>query len=373
MVSEADIRRLLEPVHDPELKRSIVDLGMVRHVDVDEDAVTVEVALTVAGCPLHARIRDDVLAALNGRVEGRVVRVRMGVMTPEERKHAITVARRPAPKVSAPVSAAPLAMPEEARPLKLAPYTVGVASGKGGVGKSTVTANLAVALARRGWRVGLMDLDVYGFSQGRLFGLGAGLEARGNKMIPRQAYGVQVLSMAMIVRDNQSIIWRGPLLGKAMRQFFEDAIWEPLDWLLLDLPPGTGDVALNVAQQVPSDLLIVTTPQPVATEVAIRAGWVARRLGQRVIGVVENMSYYRCAHGDVVRLFGEGGGEALARALGVPLLAQLPITVELRSMGDAGVPPASVPGSDMALAFDELAARLEGVLDARQANVVADP
>jgi ATP-binding protein involved in chromosome partitioning len=365
MLSETDIRRWLKPIQDPELRQSVVDLGMVRRVQVDDDAVTVAIALTVAGCPLHTRIREEVLSALAGRVKGRVVRVDMGVMTPEERKRAIALALSRGREQKTPSLVPPVVGQAEGHLVKLAPYTVGVASGKGGVGKSTVTANLAVALARRGWRVGVMDLDVYGFSQGRLFGLKPRVETADGKMLPQRAFGVQVLSMAMMVQDNQAIIWRGPLLGKAMRQFFEDARWEPLDWLLLDLPPGTGDVAVNVAQQVPSDLVIVTTPQPLATEVAVRAGWVARRLGQRLVGVVENMSFYRCPHGDVVKLLGEGGGEALARALQVPLLAQLPIVEDMRGLGDAGIPVASIPDAAIFEDFQGLAARLEQALGAR--------
>ncbi len=219
----------------------------------------------------------------------------------------------------------------------------GIASGKGGVGKSTVSANLAVALTETGARVGLMDLDIYGFSQGRLFGATepVTLDAE-EKIVPWHHHGVWLVSMGMFVDEDQPIIWRGPMLGKMMDQFFRDVAWPDLDVLLVDLPPGTGDMALNMAQRLPNaQLVLVTSPQPVAMHVARRAAEVARKTQQSIFGIIENMSYLRCPHGERLTIFGEGGGQQLAEELGVPLLGQIPLDPQIRQGGDQGQPTAS--------------------------------
>ncbi|MBX5467517.1 MAG: Mrp/NBP35 family ATP-binding protein [Firmicutes bacterium] len=351
MITESTIREALRKVRDPELGRSIVDLNMVRRVSVTGGQVTVAVALTVAGCPLHQRISDDVQAAVAALPGVESVAVELETMTEAERRQlfARTVHQEPRDTV------APLLA--ESSPTAI----IAVASGKGGVGKSTVTANLAVALHRLGSRVGVMDLDIYGFSQGRLFGVDSKAQVGPDqRILPWQAYGVHLVSMGMFVPEQQAIIWRGPMLGKAMQQFFQDVAWPPLDFLLLDLPPGTGDVALDIAQRVRrARLVLVTTPQTVATQVARRAAEVARRTGQEVLGVIENMSWVVCPHGERLAVFGEGGGQALATALGVPLLGQIPLEPALRQGGDEGRPlTATAPESETAEAFLAVAAQL---------------
>jgi ATP-binding protein involved in chromosome partitioning len=367
MATEAAVREALKSVRDPELNRNIVDLDMVRRVDIEGTRVRVEVALTVAGCPLHAQIAEDITAALK-RLDGvRDVSVTLGVMDEAERRRAFQRA------FGQPASAPPRSAEtgsgrrfqvqlEAAPPDLLKPETrtrlIGVASGKGGVGKSTVTANLAVALAQRGRRVGLMDMDIYGFSQGRLLGVHSEPTLTPDQKIrPWEAYGVAVVSMGMFVPEGQAVIWRGPMLGKVMDQFFADVAWGDLDYLIIDLPPGTGDVALDIAQKVRhAALLLVTTPQPVATEVAQRAAMVAIRTDQALLGVVENMSYLVCPHGTIMEPFGHGGGEALAALLGVPLLARIPMEPAVRAGGDDGRPiVVSAPDSEAGRAFYALA------------------
>jgi ATP-binding protein involved in chromosome partitioning len=239
---------------------------------------------------------------------------------------------------------------------------IGIASGKGGVGKSTVTANLAVALSRLGYRVGVMDMDIYGYSQGRM--LGAQGQAHANeaqKVIPLQAHGVHVVSMGMFVQGNQAVVWRGPMLGKMMQQFFTDVAWPQLDYLLIDLPPGTGDVALDMATRLPkASLVIVTTPQVVAREVAMRTADVAHRADQRILGVVENMSYVPLAQGQRMEIFGHGGGEELSQSLDVPLLGQVPMESAVREGGDAGVPVLiKAPDSEAAQTFLQIAQKID--------------
>lgn len=378
-LNEASIRTALAAVKDPELGHSIMDLGMVRQVQVDDTgAVSVEVALTVAGCPLHEQIDQDVRAAV-GQVPGvRDLTVHLDVMDETERRQAFAAAvrlveaRRGAEALERPAAPASREIPVRAGPAGpagpalLQPTTptriIGVASGKGGVGKSTVTANLAVALAQRGYKVGLMDIDVYGFSQGRIMGASGQPEVTDDqKILPWDRYGVKLVSMGMFVPEDQAIVWRGPMLGKMMQQFFSDVVWGDLDWLVVDMPPGTGDVALDVAQKVRhAKLLMVTTPQAVAMHVARRAASVAERIGQSIVGVVENMSYVRCPHGDRLEVFGRGGGKHLADALHVPLLAQVPLEPDVRAGGDRGEPVvASAPTSEAARVFMQLTERLE--------------
>jgi len=377
-VNDSVIRNALRTVKDPELGQSIVDLGMVRQIRVEGPRVAVDVALTVAGCPLHERIDQDVRQAV-GAVPGvSDLTVNLAVMDETERRQAfaaavrLSEARRTPPRS---VAAAPREIPVRSGPgqpvgpamLNAATSTriVAVASGKGGVGKSTVTANLAIALAQRGYRVGLMDIDVYGFSQGRIMGAGNQPEVtEDQKIVPWDRYGVKLVSMGMFVPEDQAIVWRGPMLGKMMQQFFSDVDWGDLDWLVVDMPPGTGDVALDVAQKVRhAHLLMVTTPQSVAMHVARRAAGVAERIGQSIVGVVENMSYVRCPHGEKMELFGRGGGQHLAEALNVPLLANIPLEAEVRMGGDSGTPViVGQPNSEAARAFASLAERIEALI-----------
>ncbi|MCL8208076.1 MAG: Mrp/NBP35 family ATP-binding protein [Actinomycetia bacterium] len=384
MITEAAVLDALKGVRDPELRQSIVDLHMVRGVAVKGDRVRVDVALTVAGCPLHEQIRADVVREV-GRLEGvRAVDVTLSVMDEAERKAAFRAAfgrseATPSPVAPRPAAGAaadrgkeraiPVLTLDPATPPLMRPNTatklIGVASGKGGVGKSTVAANLAVAMARTGRRVGLMDIDVYGFSQGRILGAKGQPEVTPDqKVVPWRVHGIQLVSMGMFVPEDQAIIWRGPMLGKMMQQFFTDVAWDDLDYLFLDLPPGTGDLALDVGQKLPhAKLVLVTTPQPVAMHVATRTANVAQKLEQQVVGVIENMSYLRCPHGERMDVFGRGGGEMLARALGVPLLGQIPLEPALREAADTGRPiVVRDPDSESARAFLAIAERLLDVV-----------
>ncbi|WP_028963199.1 Mrp/NBP35 family ATP-binding protein [Sulfobacillus thermosulfidooxidans] len=387
MLDQARVMRALENVYDPELHQSIVALNMVRNVAIEPSGrVALDIALTVEGCPLHQKITDDVNHVLRQDPEVTDVAVNLSVMNEQERKKAFQKAFESAQhnRAQGATSAKPnVTPPTTSSNTRQAPVigplpgqgpaegmmsdanktvVIGIASGKGGVGKSTITANLAVALNKLGARVGIIDMDIYGFSQGRMFG--AKDKARVNeqeKIIPWQVHGVYLVSMGMFVEEGQAIVWRGPMLGKMMQQFFTDVAWPELDYLLIDLPPGTGDVALDIAQKVrKAKLVLVTTPQEVATYVAHRAGDVAKRAHQEIIGVIENMSYVLCPHGDRMNIFGSGGGKALADLFRVPLLGQIPLESTVREGGDEGEPVVvSDPESLSSHVFLDIAARIK--------------
>lgn len=347
----------LRGVEDPELHRSIVDLGMVRSIDIGGGRIAIDVRLTVAGCPLTQRIEREVKEAV-GAIEGvdgpGAVDVQLGVMTPEELR-AVGAKVRGA---GATAAAAPPTSPFTAGDLKT--RVLIVASGKGGVGKSTVAANLGAALAARGRTVGLLDADVYGFSIPHLVGLtDAPRVITDGVIIPPEAAGMKVMSMGSLVEERQPVIWRGPMLSKLLAQFLGEVQWGEPDFLVVDSPPGTGDVAISLQGQLPKGaIVLVTTPQALAVNVAARVSAMAARTGQRVCGVVENMAYLTCPHcGERTRLFAGEGGETLARELGVPLLARLPVLPQLSVEGDQGRPAVlAAPGSEEALAFEALAA-----------------
>jgi ATP-binding protein involved in chromosome partitioning len=326
----------LATVNDPEIHRPITDLGMVKDVQISPAGVVqVAVYLTVAGCPMRDRITRDVTTAV-AAVEGVTgVEVTLDVMSDEQRRNLQTSLRGGQAEREVPFAKADSLT-----------KVIAVASGKGGVGKSSVTVNLAAAMAADGLKVGVVDADVYGFSVPRMLGV-TGRPTQVEKMIlPPSAHGVKVISIGMFVADNAPVVWRGPMLHRALQQFLADVYWGDLDVLLLDLPPGTGDIAISVAQLIPSaEIVVVTTPQQAAAEVAERAGTIALQTHQRIAGVIENMSWLPCPHCDErVDVFGSGGGQQVAdglgRALGtpVPLLGQVPIDVRLREGGDAGVP-----------------------------------
>jgi ATP-binding protein involved in chromosome partitioning len=358
------VTRALDGVYDPEIKRPITELGMVKNVDIAAGgAVLVEVYLTVAACPLRDTIIRDVTAAVS-KVPG-VASVRVGLdgMSDEQRKALQTSLRggRPEPVI-------PFAQPSSLT------RVYAVASGKGGVGKSSVTVNLAAALAAAGQKVGVADADIYGHSVPRMLGVTGRPTPVENMIMPPSAHGVKVISIGMFTKGNTPVVWRGPMLHRALQQFLADVYWGDLDVLLLDLPPGTGDVAISVAQMLPTaELLVVTTPQLAAAEVAERAGAIAQQTRQRIAGVIENMSYLVCPHcGEQTEVFGSGGGatvaEALSRLTGapVPLMGQVPIDVRLREGGDAGMPLVlSDPDAPAALALrkiaDEIGARGRGL------------
>jgi ATP-binding protein involved in chromosome partitioning len=353
MPTPEDVRAALLGVIDPELGDNIVDLGMVRDVAVDADGfVTVTVALTVAGCPLQKQLRTDIDGKV-GAVPGvSAVEVRMGEMDAAEKAALMARARAKAQDRGIITD-----IPTTTRILA-------VASGKGGVGKSSVTANLGVSLALRGLTVGVLDADIWGFSLPRMLGLEGQVAGEDRKMVPiEQPIGtglLKVLSMGLIggAAEDQAIMWRGLILNRAVQHFLEDVRWGDLDYLLIDMPPGTGDVQMGLARMLPrADMVIVTTPALAAQKVAARAADMARRGYLRVAGVVENMTSFRCEHGEDYALFGSGGGERLANELGVPLLGQVPIEPAVARGGDEGR-PAALGTSLAADAFHEIARRI---------------
>ena len=341
MSTEQAVRAALARVLDPEIRRPITELDMVRSVAVAGGAASVDLVLTIVGCPAADTIERDVRAAVLGVPGLSSLDLAVGVMTVAEREALVTRLRG-------------------TRAMPFGPETLtriyAVTSGKGGVGKSTLTANLAVALAARGLKVGLVDADVFGFSIPGILGLGPDDRPTkvGDLMMPPVAHGVSVISIGMFVDGSTAVSWRGPLLHRTIQQFLTDVWFGDLDVLLLDLPPGTGDVAISIGQLLPhASVLVVTTPQPAAADVAERSGLVARQTGQTVLGVVENMTG---------ELFGSGGGDAVAARLDVPVLARIPLSVALREGGDAGAPVVLAdPGDPAAAAIlslaDTLAAR----------------
>jgi ATP-binding protein involved in chromosome partitioning len=338
--TEAQVLDLLRSVIDPELGADIVSLGMVPGVAVAADgAVTVGVKLTIGGCPLRAQIKKDVESRVAVHPGVTSVRIDWGEMTSEERSEVMLKARwnarENAPDTEIPVTARVLA----------------IASGKGGVGKSSVTVNLAAAIAAQGFTVGVLDADIWGFSVPRLLGIDDRLEAHAvegsdkPKIFPNEiSVGrgtLKVVSTGFMVGEDTALMWRGLMLTKAVEQFLRDVHWGELDYLFIDMPPGTGDVQMGLARMLPrTDLLIVTTPALAAQKVAARAADMARRSFLRVCGVIENMSAFTCDHGETYALFGEGGGQALADEIGVPLLGQVPLEPSVSAGGDAGAPVA---------------------------------
>jgi ATP-binding protein involved in chromosome partitioning len=355
MATEQDVRAALAAVIDPEIRRPVTELDMVRSVVIDGTDVEVTIALTVAGCPMKANLEQQVREHV-GAVEGvESVRVVFGTMTPEQR----TALRQ---RLSGNGG--------EARKLSLEPSTrvIAVASGKGGVGKSSLTANLAAALALDGAEVGVVDADIYGYSMPRMLGISRRPVAVDQMMIPPVNHGLKIMSIGFFVDGDGAIPWRGPMLHRALEQFLSDVHWGALDYLVVDMPPGTGDISISLGQLLPEpDLLIVTTPQPAAQKVARRAADVASKTGMRVAGIVENMSHMVCSCcGEVTHPFGQGGGQALAAELGVPLLGQVPLDERLRETADGGTPLVIAdPDGSTATAIRELARAVPGVLRPR--------
>ena len=360
--SRDDVLEALRPVEDPELHRSIVDLGMVRDIVVDLPLVRVVVALTVPGCPLKAEIQSRVTGALEQLAGVDAAEVEFTSMTDEERAELRTrlhgdpaaTAGSQAAHGHAEGRAIPFADPANRTRVIL------VASGKGGVGKSSVTTNLAVALAQRGSSVAVVDADVWGFSIPAMLGIDRPPVVIDQMLVPPEAYGVRCISMGFFVEEDQPVIWRGPMLHKALEQFLTDVFWDDPDFLLVDLPPGTGDISISLSQFLPrAQVLVVTTPQPAAQRVAQRAGTMAEKVRLDVVGVVENMSWFTGDDGVRYELFGAGGGEQLAERLDVPLLGRVPLVPELREGGDVGRPITVVdPESEAAGAFRAVAERL---------------
>src|SRR6476469_9185383 len=350
---EEAVHAALAGVDDPEIHKPITELGMVKGVSVGADGIAfVGVYLTVAGCPMRETITSRVTAAVEQVAGVRGVRVELDVMSDEQR----TALRRNL-RGDAAEPVIPFALPGSLTRVYC------VASGKGGVGKSSVTVNLAVAMAARGLSVGVVDADIYGHSVPRMLGTTDRPTKVENMIMPPQAHGVKVISIGMFTPGNDAVVWRGPMLHRALQQFLADVYWGDLDVLLLDLPPSTGDIAISLAQLVPNaEVLVVTTPQTAAAEVAERAGSIATQTHRQVVGVVENMSWLDLPDGSRMELFGSGGGEAVSDALTktlgarVPLLGQIPLDTRLREAGDAGAPIVlAQPDSPAAQALEKIA------------------
>jgi ATP-binding protein involved in chromosome partitioning len=352
----------LRPVEDPELHRSIVDLGMVRDVEVKGGVVSLTVVLTIAGCPLRNEIQNRVGTALRALDGVKDVALNFGVMNDEERAkvremlHGNPGATAGSQQAHGHASGREISFAQpgsKTRPIL-------VSSGKGGVGKSSVTTNLAVALAAQGYKVGIVDADIYGYSIPRMLGTDREPVVIDNMLLPPEKWGVRCISIGYFVPEGQAVVWRGPMLHKALEQFLTDVYWDEPDFLLIDMPPGTGDIALSLSQYLPrAEVLVVTTPQEAAQKVAKLSAAMATKVNLPVRGIIENMSWFTGDDGVRYELFGSGGGQSLADELNVPLLAQIPLMSALREGGDDGRPIAAVaPESEIGLVFAALAKRI---------------
>lgn len=363
-ITESVVREALSHVQDPEIGRPITELNMVKSVDIEGNDVTVGVYLTIAGCPMKSTIETNTRAAVEDIDGVGKVTVTMDAMSDEQRRELKQKLRggQAEPEI-------PFAKPDSTT------RVFAVASGKGGVGKSSMTVNLAAALADKGLKVGIVDADIYGHSVPSLLGSTDGPTVLDDEMLlPPISHGIKHISIGQFVEGNAPVVWRGPMLHRALQQFLADVFWGDLDVLLLDLPPGTGDVALSVAQLIPNaELLIVTTPQAAAAEVAERAGSISQQTRQRVAGVIENMSAMVMPDGSTMDVFGEGGGQIVADRLGVilghevPLLASVPLDPALRSNSDAGTPivleaPDSPAAKEIRAVADQLAIRSDSLV-----------
>ena len=369
-VTEDQVVDALRPVEDPELHTSIVDLGMVKNVAIDGGRVSVLVALTGPGCPLRAEITERVTSALMPLEGVESVAVDMTVMTDEERA---AVRERMSGGAAAagggahaghahghghggaPAREIPFANPETRT------RVLGISSGKGGVGKSSVTVNTAIALSRLGHQVAILDADVYGFSVPKMLGIDQEPVVIDEMIVPPVAYDVSCISIGFFVREDQPVIWRGPMLHKTLEQFLSDVYWGEPDYLLIDMPPGTGDIAISMAQYLPrAETYVVTTPQPAAQRVAQRTALMAKKLNLPLFGVVENMSWFTGDDGKRYEIFGSGGGQALADELEVPLVGQVPLVPALREGGDIGTPVTIAdPAGEASLAFEAIAKHID--------------
>ena len=355
MVSVEKVRAALRGVVDPELGDNVVDLGMITDISVDDGVVDIGLALTIAQCPMRGFLEGETSRKISSLPGVREVNVRTTAMTREQRANLMSGAR--------------LAARQNAHPTKVHPTTrvVAVSSGKGGVGKSTVSVNLSVALAQRGLRVGLLDADIWGFSVPRMLGAEERLEAddQTQLIVPVEVQGVKLVSTGLIIESEETaLMWRGLMLSKALEQFLNQVDWGELDYLVIDMPPGTGDIQMALARLLPqAEMVVVTTPQVAAQKVAVRVADMARRSHMPIIGVIENMSSFVCDHGVEYELFGSGGGAELALSLSLPLLAQVPLDPKVVAGGDLGAPVvASHPESGTAGAFRLAADRIVELL-----------
>jgi len=347
MIDEAALRAAIEQVTEPEIHRSMGDLGMVKELAVAGDTVRMVVALPVPGSSLTPQLESDLTTAAMAIDGVATASVEFTAMTDEERAQLT----------------ATLKGGSDAREVSISNRTrvLTIASGKGGVGKSSVTTNLGVALAENGKTVGIIDADVWGFSIPKMLGIDRPPSVVDQMIMPPEAHGVRAISMDYFVQPDQAVIWRGPMLHKALEQFLVDAYWGDIDYLLIDMPPGTGDIAISMSQFLPrAQALLVTTPQPTAQRVAKRAALMAAKVNQEVLGVVENMSWFTGDDGKRYQIFGEGGGQQLSEELNVPFLGQVPLLPAMREGADSGIPVAiAAPESDAAAAFRDLAKRVD--------------
>jgi len=362
-ITEEQVIEALRPVQDPELNRSIVDLGMVREITLDESNVQVQIALTVAGCPLKSEIDSRVSGAITALDGVDTAGVDFTVMTDDDRVKVrellhgdpAATAGSQAAQGHAEGRSIPFAEPSSKTRVLL------IASGKGGVGKSSVTSNLSIAMANRGKRTAIIDADVWGFSIPRMLGIDRPPVVIDEMLIPPEIHGVRAISMGFFAREDQPVIWRGPMLHKALEQFLTDVYWDEPDYVLIDLPPGTGDISLSLAQFIPrAEVYVVTTPQPAAQTVAQRAAFMAETVKLEVKGVIENMSWFTGDDGKRYHLFGSGGGQELADRLEVPLLGMVPLTQALREGADTGQPiVVTEPDSETAQVFASIAETID--------------
>jgi ATP-binding protein involved in chromosome partitioning len=344
-IDENVILEELKKVNDPELGRSIVDLGMVNKISQKDGTVHIEIKLTIMGCPLKHRFQEDISAALMPLDGVEKVELSFTEMKPQERAN---LTRRMTGQATS-----------ELFDKTKAKYVIGIASGKGGVGKSTVTVNLAYALKNAGYSVGIVDTDVYGFSIPRMMGANDLPTVIDDVMIPVTKDGIKIISMGFFINEDQAVLWRGPLLHKTVVQFLTQVYWDKLDFLLIDLPPGTGDVTLSIAQTVPDAyMLVVTTPQPAASGVAQRVAELSTKANFKLLGVVENMSYFIAPDGSKQYIFGEGGGQKLSVKLNQPLLGQVPLETIVREGGDKGTPVSSDGNGEAADMFRTIAEKI---------------
>ena len=371
MAGQAEVSAALATVVDPELRRPVVDLAIARGVAVDGDLAVVNLVPPLEDLGYRGRLTGAITDALTA-VDG-IGRVEFDVSEPSETElTALAAALRgePAPN---PLAVTDASAPQAPRS-RPNPFTntntrvLAIASGKGGVGKSSVTTNLAIALAQRGHRVAAVDADVWGFSMPRMLGISRPPEVIDDLIIPPSAHGVHLISMGYFAREDQAVVWRGPMLHKALEQFLTDVFWDEPDYLLVDMPPGTGDVSLSIAQFLPrAEMVIVTTPQPAAQKVAQRAAAMADKVDLKVTAVIENMSWFRGDDGQEYEIFGSGGGEELATSLGVPLIGRIPLVPVLREGGDDGHPiTVAHPDDEAAVRFREAAERIDTELAPRQ-------
>jgi ATP-binding protein involved in chromosome partitioning len=357
VATEASVLEALQPVEDPELNRSIVDLQMVKQVAVNDQMLRVTVALPSPEYPRRGELRDKIQAVLSALPGVGSVAIDLAVMSEAEQK-ALVDQLHPAG-----------ANGQRENPFLTArTRVIAVASGKGGVGKSSVTTNLSIALAKAGHTVAAVDADVWGFSMPRMLGIDRPPVVIDTLIVPPSAHGVKLVSMGFFAREDQPVIWRGPMLHKALEQFLTDVWWGEPQFLVIDMPPGTGDVSLSMAQFIPrAEVVVVTTPQPAAQRVAQRAAYMAQKVNLTVTGVIENMSWFRGDDGKAYEIFGAGGGAALADKLAVPLLGRVPLVPELREGGDVGRPiVVADPASEPARVFAEMARRLDEDLAPRK-------